>query len=82
VLSFDEAPKELLVGQSANVRVTTGSKQDVLRVPSTAVRDVSGDNGTVLKGGAEAEVELGLRGDQYTEIVSGLREGDTVARSW
>jgi HlyD family secretion protein len=82
VLSFDEAPKELLVGQSAGVRVTTGSKEDVLRVPSTAVHDVSGDNGTVLKGGAEVEVELGLRGDRYTEIVSGLAEGDTVARSW
>jgi HlyD family secretion protein len=82
VLSFDDAPKELLVGQSANVRVTTGSKENVLRVPSTAVHDVSGDNGTVLKNGVPVEVGLGLRGDQYTEIVSGLAEADPVARSW
>ncbi|GIE40490.1 permease [Actinoplanes lobatus] len=82
VLSFDDAPDELLVGQSANVRVTTGSKDDVLRVPSTAVHDVSGENGTVLKDGAATQVKLGLRGDQYTEIVSGLAVGDPVARSW
>ncbi|WP_433790121.1 efflux RND transporter periplasmic adaptor subunit [Actinoplanes sp. CA-252034] len=82
VLSFNDAPDELLVGQSANVRVTTGSEEDVLRVPSTAVHDVSGDSGTVLKGGAEVQVKLGLRGDRYTEIASGITEGDPVAKSW
>lgn len=81
VLSFDEAPGELLVGQSAAVRVTTGSKDDVVRVPSTAVHDVSGETATVLKDGAATEVKIGLRGDQYTEITSGLTEGDLVARS-
>ena len=82
LLSFTDAPDELLVGQSANVRVTTGSKQNVLRVPSTAVHDVRGDSGTVLKGGMRAPVGLGLRGDTYTEVVSGVAEGDAVARSW
>jgi HlyD family secretion protein len=82
LLSFDEAPGDLLVGQSAGVRVTTGAKPDVLRVPSTAVHDVAGTKGTVLRDGARVEVGVGLRGDQYTEITSGLAEGDTVVRSW
>ncbi|WP_285474061.1 efflux RND transporter periplasmic adaptor subunit [Actinoplanes sp. NBRC 101535] len=82
VLSFDTAPEELLVGQSAAVRVTTGSKDDVIRVPSTAVHDVAGENGTVLKDGAETKVTIGLRGDQYTEVASGLAVGDVVAKSW
>ena len=82
VLSFDDAPEQLLVGQSAGVRVTTGSREDVLRVPSTAVHDVSGDGGTVLKDGTTVEVRLGLRGDRYTEVTAGIAEGDTVARSW
>ncbi|WP_430790932.1 efflux RND transporter periplasmic adaptor subunit [Actinoplanes sp. G11-F43] len=82
LLSFDEAPKELLVGQSAGVRVTTGSKENVLRVPSTAVHGVRGEDGTVLRDGAEVAVKLGLRGDRYTEIVSGVSEADSVARSW
>ncbi|MET8152123.1 efflux RND transporter periplasmic adaptor subunit [Actinoplanes sp. NPDC049668] len=82
LLSFDDAPQELLVGQSAAVRVTTGSAADVLRVPSTAVHDVAGDTGTVLRGGVPVAVGVGLRGDQYTEITSGLAEGEAVARSW
>jgi HlyD family secretion protein len=82
LLSFDEAPEDLLVGQTASVRVTTGSKPDVLRVPSTAVHDVHGDKGTVLEGGAQVAVGVGLRGDQYTEITSGLADGDLVVRSW
>ena len=82
LLSFDEAPQDLLVGQSAAVRVTTGSKADVLRVPSTAVHDVAGTAGTVLKDGAQLKVGIGLRGDQYTEVTSGLAAGDTVVRSW
>jgi len=40
------------------------------------------DPGSVLKGGVQTKVGVGLRGDQYTEITSGLTEGDQVARSW
>ncbi len=82
LLSFDKAPEDLLVGQSAAVKVTTGSKADVLRVPSTAVHDVHGDTGTVLSNGVQAKVGVGLRGDQYTEITSGLTDGEVVVRSW
>ncbi|GGL16666.1 efflux RND transporter periplasmic adaptor subunit [Mangrovihabitans endophyticus] len=82
VLSFTQAPEDLLVGQSAAVRVTTGEKSGVLRVPSAAVHDVTGDRGTVLCAGARTQVGVGLRGDRYTEITSGLAEGATVTRSW
>ena len=83
-LAFDTngQPANLLVGQSATVAVTTGSKADVLRVPTSAVHNVAGTGGTVLKGGAQVQVGIGLRGDQYTEITSGLNEGDEVVRSW
>jgi HlyD family secretion protein len=86
VLSFTDPPKDLLVGQSASVRVTTGSAADVLRVPSSALHGVAGGTATVLKsaGGvtSQAQVTIGLRGDQYTEVKSGLAAGDTVVRSW
>ena len=58
--------QDLLVGQTAAVRVTTGSAGDVLRVPSTAVHDIAGDTGTVLRDGVQVKVGVGLRGDQYT----------------
>ncbi|MFG1994752.1 efflux RND transporter periplasmic adaptor subunit [Actinoplanes sp. NPDC048988] len=82
VLAFDDSPEDLLVGQSASVKVTTGAEDEVLRVPSTAVHDVEGTQGTVLKGGTRVKVTVGLRGDQYTEVSGGLSEGDEVARSW
>lgn len=82
VLSFDEAPEDLLVGQSANVRVTTGSKDSVLRVPSTAVHEVANGTGTVQVDGAAVKVGVGLRGDRYTEITSGITAGQLVTRSW
>ncbi|GLZ01925.1 HlyD family efflux transporter periplasmic adaptor subunit [Actinoplanes sp. NBRC 103695] len=82
VLAFDKAPAGLLIGQRAALRVTTGSAGDVVRVPSTAVHDVTGDKGTVLRAGVEVAVGVGLRGDAYTEITAGLAEGDVVSRSW
>jgi HlyD family secretion protein len=81
-LSFVKSPADLLVGQSATVAVTTGAKTDVLRVPSSAVHNVAGSTGTVLKNGAQVQVGIGLHGDQYTEITTGLSEGDQVVRSW
>ncbi|MEV6847320.1 HlyD family efflux transporter periplasmic adaptor subunit [Actinoplanes sp. NPDC051411] len=82
VLTFADPPAGLLVGQSATVTVTTGSKSGVLRVPSTSVHDVAGTTGTVLRNGVRTTVGVGLRGDQYTEITGGLAAGDQVARSW
>ncbi|MCM4079655.1 efflux RND transporter periplasmic adaptor subunit [Paractinoplanes hotanensis] len=82
LLSFDDKPEDLLVGQSASVRVTTGARSEVLRVPSAAVHDVAGDKGVVRKGNAAIEVTIGLRGDQYTEIIKGLSAGDEIARTW
>ncbi|BCB80945.1 hypothetical protein GCM10022251_60580 [Phytohabitans flavus] len=78
VLAFEEVPAELLVGQSAGVRVKTSEVTGVLRVPSTAVRA----EGTVVvrtaAGDESRTVEVGLRGDQFTEIKSGLIDGDEV----
>ncbi|BEL08011.1 efflux RND transporter periplasmic adaptor subunit [Actinoplanes sichuanensis] len=86
LLSFADSPSDLLVGQSAQVQVRTGEVADALRVPSTAVHDVSGGSGTVLVRAAnrseERVVAVGLRGDRYTEITGGLEQGDQVVRSW
>jgi RND family efflux transporter MFP subunit len=86
LLSFTKAPADLLVGQSASVEVTTGQVAKALRVPSTAVHDIADGSGAVLvrtgAGSAQRMVEVGLRGDQYTEIKSGLTAGELVVRSW
>ncbi|GIF22053.1 HlyD family secretion protein [Actinoplanes tereljensis] len=81
LLAFTKQPADMLVGQSASVEITTGSVTSALRVPTTAVHDTTV---LVASGGSTAkrQVEVGLRGDQYTEIVSGLAAGEVVVRSW
>jgi HlyD family secretion protein len=86
VMSFAAPPADLLVGQSAQVRIRVGESTNVLRVPSTAVHDVSGGSGTVLvRDGSQRSrhtVTVGLRGDQYTAVTDGLTAGQQVVRSW
>jgi RND family efflux transporter MFP subunit len=83
LLSFTRQPADLLSGQSAAVEVTTGSVASALRVPSTAVHDAGTGKGIVrTAGGRSVPVGVGLRGDPYTQITSGLTEGEAVVRSW
>jgi RND family efflux transporter MFP subunit len=83
LLSFTQQPADLLSGQSAAVEVTTGSVASALRVPSTAVHDAGTGKGIVRTAdGRSVPVGVGLRGDPYTQITSGLTEGEAVVRSW
>ncbi|MFC0098879.1 efflux RND transporter periplasmic adaptor subunit [Micromonospora marina] len=79
-LALDDAPDDLLIGQSAAVRIRIATVTDVLRVPAGAVRVRSDGSATVLLAGAAEPraVVTGVRGDQFVEIRSGLAEGDLV----
>ncbi len=86
LLAFDQVPGDLLNGQSANVRVATESVTGVLYLPASAVHDSGDGTGTVMvRVGSTARqrtVQVGLHGDQNTEIRSGLSEGEEVRTSW
>lgn len=79
-VSIDDAgvAVSLLPGTSADAEVVLEDRQDVLRVPSSALL---GDASVLLlRGGelVEVAVELGLRNWKFAEITSGLEEGDQV----
>ena len=82
LISFDKLPETLLFGQTANVAVITSSATNVLYVPATAVTRRNGTSATVIvhnqSRNERRTVQIGLRGDVYTEIQSGLAEGDEV----
>jgi multidrug efflux pump subunit AcrA (membrane-fusion protein) len=82
MVAFDQVPANLLYGQSANVVITTQSVSNVLYVSSSAVSPGAGGSATVtVRSGGQDQtrvVQTGLRGDQYTEIRSGLSEGESV----
>lgn len=78
-------PKELLIGMSTEVTITTESKEAVLYVPIESVR-VNGDEKYVIvqesnensEATTQQVVETGINDDQNIEIVSGLTEGQLV----
>jgi RND family efflux transporter MFP subunit len=81
-VAFDDVPTGLLLGQSANVAVVTASATGVLYALSTAVTGAQNGAGTVtVRSGGRNEqraVRVGLRGDQYTEIQSGVSDGEEL----
>lgn len=66
------------------ISVTLDDRENVLMLPNTCVFDADGKNYVYILDENNMKtvcwIEIGLEGDDYTEIVSGLKEGDTVVR--
>jgi macrolide-specific efflux system membrane fusion protein len=80
-VSLTDPPAGLRIGATATVQIVTASAQNVLYVPTAAVRTAGGQSTvTVLSGGKQVpkRVQTGVEGTQGTEIKSGLSEGDQV----
>ena len=80
--SDKEQIKQLLPGYSADVEIILERHDEVLRIPSEALFDENKvyriDEDGLL---SQQTVELGLSNWRYTEIVTGLAEGDRVVTS-
>ncbi|MDL4773980.1 efflux RND transporter periplasmic adaptor subunit [Actinomadura xylanilytica] len=75
-------PSGVRIGQTATVEITVAKASDVLYVPTAAVRTAGGQSTvTVVRAGErqQVQVETGVKGDQGTEIKSGVQEGDQIA---
>jgi HlyD family secretion protein len=83
-LDFGAEGLPVLTGMTANAELTTVEQQNVLLVPNQAiisdretdsyyVNRVDGDSLT------EVAVTIGLRDARYTEVTSGLQDGDRVS---
>jgi multidrug efflux pump subunit AcrA (membrane-fusion protein) len=69
---------------TATAVIQLDRKDDVVRVPNSAVQSQNGVTYVrVMKNGEMnmVEVQTGLAADDYTEITSGIKEGDTVVTS-
>jgi HlyD family secretion protein len=76
-----DLPENLLPGLSADIEVILDAHDDVLRLPTYAL--LEGNRVLVVAGEKleERTVETGLHNWQYTEVTSGLSEGDRVVVS-
>jgi HlyD family secretion protein len=82
--TFDnpEAPGKLLIGYSADVEVILAVRDDVVRVPTSALLEggrvlVTGANGKL----EERTIKTGLANWEFTEVLDGLTAGDKVVTS-
>jgi macrolide-specific efflux system membrane fusion protein len=80
-LALAKRPAKARPGQTATVQVVTDRAKHTLYVPSATVQSVGGqDVVTVLRNGQQSQVvvTVGIEGDQTTQILRGLSEGDQV----
>ncbi len=82
--------EEIYSGMTVDATVAVAEKDDVIRIPLTAVRkgdvvyrkntdvEYQDEDTTVPKGYEKVKVELGLNSSEYVEILSGLAEGDEI----
>jgi hypothetical protein len=80
-VSLTTVPDGAKVGSTASVSITTGSADDVLVAPSSAITTVGRRHTvTVRANGVDSAVpvETGLIGNALTEITSGVSEGDVL----
>ena len=81
-LEPDEQPQGLLPDMTGYAAILVAEKHDVLRVPRRLVKIAPDGSGRVevLEQGQPVfrKVVIGVRGDTYYEIVSGLSEGELV----
>jgi HlyD family secretion protein len=83
-LDFDAEGLPVLTGMTANADLTTVEQENVLLVPNQAII-ADRENGTYyvnrLDGDevSKVEVTLGLRDTRYTEVTSGLEDGDRIS---
>ena len=82
--TFDDpqAPGKLLIGYSADVEVILAVRNDVVRVPTSAL--LEGGRVLVARGDGKLEertIKAGLANWEYTEVLDGLKAGDRVVTS-
>ncbi len=76
-----ECVETIKSGMTANATIITNSKNNVLTVPTRAIKSKKGDKVVEVlenKKVVEKNIITGLRGDDGTEIISGLVEGEEV----
>ncbi|CAN5232641.1 HlyD family efflux transporter periplasmic adaptor subunit [soil metagenome] len=77
-------PPTIHSGMTASAIIQTDKKDNVLKVPTTAIQTTDGVSTVdVMKNGqvSSVEVETGIADDTYTEIISGLTEGEEIVTS-
>jgi len=85
LIEIEKKPEKLMLGMSASIEITTDFKEDVIVVEDTYLTEAKGayyvskvetkDREDVV---SKQKVVIGLRGETYVEVISGLKVGDEI----
>jgi RND family efflux transporter MFP subunit len=78
---FDTFSQDIKPGMTADVIIEADKKENVLTVPRGALEKINGANVIMIleRGKAkERRIEVGLEGDEYVEVISGVSQGEQV----
>ena len=80
-IGFEKNKEGIKPGMTADIIIESDKKENVLVIPKRAVKKIDGKKIVqIFKDGEvkEQEIEIGLEGDEFFEVVSGLSEGEEV----
>lgn len=85
-VSFDDSEPRVKVGMTADLKIVTAVKDNLLLVPNTAllpkgsgrVVQIPAEDAQGRPTTQEVEVQTGLTDGKFTEIISGLQEGQAI----
>ncbi|MBR5356209.1 MAG: efflux RND transporter periplasmic adaptor subunit, partial [Lachnospiraceae bacterium] len=80
-VTLDAPDEDLILGLEAKVKITSASKENVLRIPLDAIIEDETEKYVYVynnKKAVKKNIEIGVKNDDYAEVVSGLTDGDIV----
>ncbi|MCR4989656.1 MAG: efflux RND transporter periplasmic adaptor subunit [Lachnospiraceae bacterium] len=80
-ITLDEPDESIILGLETKVKVTTASLEDAITIPLDALgMDEEGSYVFVLndKKAEQRRIQVGIRNDDYAEVVSGINENEII----
>lgn len=80
-IDFEEMKEGVRSGMSADIAIEANKRENVIAVPKEAVEKKDGDRVVQVLKNNKIEnrvITIGLEGDNYIEVLSGLNEGEEV----
>jgi macrolide-specific efflux system membrane fusion protein len=74
---FKQLPQKMFSGTQLQANIETGNRKDVLVIPTAYI---SRGSFVQLKYGGEKKIETGSKNKEWTEVVSGLAEGEVIVK--
>lgn len=74
---FSQLPEKMFSGTQLQANIETGNRKNVLVIPTDYI---SKGNFVLLENGEEKQIKTGSKNSEWTEVVSGIAEGDVIVK--